>query len=195
MWREPLNFTASPGETILISGPSGCGKSTLLRALACLDPLQGGRLELGGQERSSFSAAQWRKDVRYFVQKLPTQPGFTQTPQDLAERIQSFESHSGPPIAPAARTLIVEWGLEEDKFDQAWDSLSGGEAHRCGLAIALASNPAVLLLDEPTAALDEGSTLLVERSIQAREGATVIVSHSEEQAERIATRRFLLAAQ
>ena len=80
--------------------------------------------------------------------------------------------------------MIVDWGCEEEKFEQNWESLSGGEAHRCGLAIVMACNPKVLLLDEPTAALDEATTLLVERSIVARENGTVIVSHSTEQAER-----------
>ena len=107
--------------------------------------------------------------------------------------MSGLASHHGrEPVAPAARALIVEWGLEEGKFDQSWDALSGGEAHRCGLAIAMASQPAVLLLDEPTATLDHESTLRVEESIRARCGATVIVSHSEEQAGRIATRRVEL---
>jgi len=116
-------------------------------------------------------------------------------PQELAEIITSLGSYNGEPIGPAALTLIVEWGLDPDKFDQSWDSLSGGEAHRCGLAIAMAAQPAILLLDEPTAALDQESALLVESSIQKRKsGCTIIVSHSEEQADRIATRRIDLAA-
>lgn len=108
--------------------------------------------------------------------------------------MNALASHRGEPIAPAARALIVGWGLDEEKFDQSWDSLSGGEAHRCGLAVAMAAQPAVLLLDEPTAALDHESTLKVEESIKARLGATVIVSHSEDQADRIATRCIDLTA-
>jgi len=78
--------------------------------------------------------------------------------------------------------------MQPDKFTQSWDRLSVGEAHRCALACVLACDPAVLLLDEPTAALDEDSALKVEQTIQARQGATIIVSHSSTQVDRIATR-------
>ena len=188
VWLSPLSFCLCPGEVLLVVGPSGSGKSTLLRTLAHLDPLTEGTLSLDGRPRSEYSAREWRHHVRYFCQKLPFQPGFTDTPEQLANKLSIVGLDQQASIGSVAQQLICEWGLPPDKFTQSWDSLSVGEAHRCALAIVIACDPAVLLLDEPSAALDEQSTLKVERSIKARRGATVIVSHSTSQAERIATR-------
>lgn len=188
VWFSPLSLRICPGEVVFVVGPSGSGKSTLLRALAHVDQLQAGELFLDGRPRREYAAREWRHHVRYFCQKLPVQPGFTTTPEALAKKLSEVGFVPNPSIVSEAERIVCEWGLQPEKFTQTWDSLSVGEAHRCALAIVVAADPAVLLLDEPTAALDEESALKVERSITARRGATVIVSHSSTQVDRVATR-------
>jgi len=188
VWSSPLNLRVTPGEVILIVGPSGSGKSTLLRVLAHLDKLESGELFLDGRPRRSYTAREWRHNIRYFCQKLPVQPGFTETPEGLAKKLSEVSVDGRASSVSVAHQLVHEWGMQPDKFTQSWDRLSVGEAHRCALACVLACDPAVLLLDEPTAALDEDSALKVEQTIQARQGATIIVSHSSTQVDRIATR-------
>lgn len=99
-------------------------------------------------------------------------------------------------------------GLAQGKFDQPWLALSGGERQRCAIGVALAlactvdgdgsvddeiwGPPAVLLLDEPTAACDGVSCTAVERSIIASGIATVLITHDERQALRLAHKRLIL---
>ena len=87
------------------------------------------------------------------------------------------------PLAPLLRTM----GLSESLLDRPWAELSGGEAQRCMLAIAMASRPACLVLDEPTSALDEASKLLVEDALRSvAPGCVVMATHDCQQAERAA---------
>jgi ATPase subunit of ABC transporter with duplicated ATPase domains len=83
--------------------------------------------------------------------------------------------------------IAREWDLSERVFDQPWSTLSGGEAQRASLAIALALRPEVLLLDESTSALDEQTTLKVETTLKKMGLPLLMVSHSRDQVNRFCT--------
>jgi ATPase subunit of ABC transporter with duplicated ATPase domains len=83
--------------------------------------------------------------------------------------------------------IAAEWGLPASVFDRPWTTLSGGEAQRASLAIALSSEPRVLLLDEVTAGLDEATEQLVEKSLAACGLPIIMVTHSSEQLHRFCT--------
>ena len=90
------------------------------------------------------------------------------------------------------KDLLQEWGLGASALDMEWNKLSGGEAQRVYLAVAVASRPAVLIMDESTSALDVVSKQKVERSIErlaAEQGMVVLwITHDEEQMERMGGR-------
>jgi ATPase subunit of ABC transporter with duplicated ATPase domains len=88
--------------------------------------------------------------------------------------------------------LAAEWGLAESYFDQSWSTLSGGESQRASLAIALALEPDVLLLDESTSSLDEQATLQVEDTLSRLGIPVVMVSHDSAQIVRFCNRRIEL---
>jgi len=96
--------------------------------------------------------------------------------------------------------IAEEWGVDEDLWDRNWSSLSGGEAQRIALAVAVGLEGAeVLLLDEPTSALDAETMALVETSLQRLVGseestvkAIIWITHSEEQGRRVGTRFLYL---
>ncbi len=172
-----LDELVVPARRILgVAGPNGSGKSTLMRLLAMLeDPAQGsvwfhGRL--CGQNGDAL-----RRDVTLL----------TQEPYLLKRSVAANVAYGLKVRGLRGERETVRWalemvGLDPDSFARrAWYELSGGEAQRVALAARLALRPKVLLLDEPTASLDEESALRIrDASLAAREqwGATLVaVSH------------------
>ncbi len=176
---EPVSFDAKGGECIAIDGASGAGKTVLLRGIADLDPAPG-RVLFAGRERSSYAGPEWRKHVRY----VAAEPGWwaeTARPQ--------FPDMDG------VDELLEGLGLKPGQLDQDLHRLSTGERQRMALARAIIDDPPVILLDEPTAALDQESTTRVEELIKEllKDGRVILfVSHDAAQIERLADRKFLI---
>ncbi|MGO8951991.1 MAG: ATP-binding cassette domain-containing protein [Rhodomicrobium sp.] len=177
----PVSFSLQTGECVAIRGPSGAGKTLLLRAIADLDP-NSGNVRLDGVDRSALPAPLWRQRVGY----LPAEPGW------WADRIgEHFSGWSG------ALALVQRLGLPADAKDWPVARASTGERARLALARALMAAPQVLLLDEPTAALDAASVVAAEALIaeRVRGGLSVLwVTHDAAQAGRVAKRGLLVEA-
>jgi ABC-type iron transport system FetAB ATPase subunit len=179
-----LSFRLKPGQILFFTGPSGCGKSTALRLIANLDPpdADSGSITLGSLTPEELTSPVWRSRVMYVPQSRVSQTG---TPASLFERAAKFAVRAEDPIRLTVEQdllpVCAKIGISEAQAHQEWQQLSGGQAQRASLAIALALQPNVLLLDESTSALDEKATILVEsliREVCANSGTSVIwVSH------------------
>lgn len=197
-----LSAKVQPGEIVAVQGPSGIGKSQLLRLVAGLEGLDdnGGDVALNGKSLTKDfpNLTHWRRQVRYVSQHKIDIPG---TPKQFIERISSFASWrfshgtqmpSGSDMLSTTVDLIREWGLGSNALESEWKSLSGGEAQRVHLAIAVASRPAVLLLDESTSALDLSSKTKVETSIERQSDergvSVLLITHDADQVERMGSR-------
>ncbi len=180
----PLSFAVSSGECLAIEGPSGSGKTRILRAIADLDPGEG-HIFFDGGERREMAPQRWRHLVRYAA----AEPGWwTDTPRG------TFPSSGAS--QPRIERLLAAVGLTEDVLDQPVSYLSTGERQRIALVRALVDEPKVLLLDEPTGALDKGATALVEELIrfQLLAGRSVLIaSHDIGLIDRLAHARLQLA--
>ncbi len=177
----PFDLAVEAGECVAITGASGSGKSLLLRMLADLDPSTGA-VFLDGRERRDFTPPAWRRSVVY----CPADSGWWL--DDVARHFNDL---------PGARSLAARLGLTDGQLDGMVLRLSTGERQRLGLIRALALNPPVLLLDEPTGALDEDSTALVETVLTERLGggtSIVMVTHSAAQAARLGHRHLRMDA-
>jgi ABC-type iron transport system FetAB ATPase subunit len=175
----PFDLTLAAGECLAVTGPSGSGKSLLLRMIADLDPNQG-EVFLDGRERRSFAPSAWRAHVVYNA----AEPGW------WSERVAD---HFRGETRDFARAAAPKLGLAPGLVDGPVVGLSTGERQRLALLRALALNPPVLLLDEPTGALDEESTRRVETVVRERLAAGVaiaMVTHSPEQAMRLGQRHL-----
>ncbi|HIG10995.1 MAG TPA: ABC transporter ATP-binding protein [Planctomycetes bacterium] len=176
-----LDFEVAEGQVLCVRGASGAGKTLFLRQLAGLDPLEAGELSLDGRSPQEWGPQAWRAEVLYIPQQAPILAG---TPAEFAAQLlhlhaQRQRSGDDP------RTLAAGWGLAQTAWDQTWRTLSVGERQRALLATLLARRPRVLLLDEPTAALDPDALERVEESLAAE--TCVWVTHHPEQAARRAT--------
>lgn len=177
---KPTSFSLSAGECIAIQGPSGGGKTLLLRAVADLDTNEG-RLSLDGRDRTTMSGPEWRRLVGY----LPAEPGW------WADTVGKHFSDWATALA-----VVRQLGFSDDAKDWPIARLSTGERLRLALVRALMVGPKVLLLDEPTAALDPASVVTVESLISARINAGLAVmwiTHDFEQAQRVAVRRLVVS--
>jgi tungstate transport system ATP-binding protein len=177
------------GETLAVIGPSGSGKSTLLRLLQFLERPTAGRLWFDDRPIDSEPPLEVRRRVTTVFQR----------PFVLSRSVRAnlaFGLHvRGWSNRPAEIDhLLTALGLASLAHAPA-QSLSGGEIQRVALARALAFDPAVLLLDEPTANLDPRNVRLVEELIRERQaqGVTVVLAtHQIFQARRLAHRAALL---
>ncbi|GAO46995.1 ATP-binding cassette transporter [Saitoella complicata NRRL Y-17804] len=184
---KDVSFSIEEGETIVVRGPSGCGKSTLLKALAQLIIYDEGKPFLNGKAPEQMGIPPWRTLIQYVPQRPPLLPG---TPHDFWNTLTSFSAQrsrqTSEDIYDDPVEIAAQWNVPRNLWTSEFSTLSGGEVQRITLAIAVALNPAVLLLDEPTSALDQENTRLVEETLKGRRSAKVWVTHSPEQAERVA---------
>lgn len=168
------------GECVALSAPSGAGKTRLLRAIADLDP-HDGRVYVDGRECSQWEAPAWRRSVAL-----------------VTADSQWWRDTVGEHFSRAESERLRALGFEPGVMDRPVSHLSSGERQRLALLRVLANGPRVLLLDEPTASLDEENVSRVESLVAAyrREtGAAVIwVSHDTAQGRRVARRRLAIAA-
>ena len=177
-----MSFTLDRGAALAVVGPSGAGKSLLLRALADLDPSEG-EVTLDGAARGSMAAPAWRAKVTY----VAAAPGW------WTDRVGA---HFRPDDRDIAAALFPRLKLPSEAMGWGTDRLSTGEGLRIALARALVQNPRVLLLDEPTAALDAESTAAVEGLLHERleDGLGLIfATHDRRQAGRLARRCLAVA--
>jgi len=175
----PFTFDVHAGECIAIQGPSGAGKSVLLRMLADLDPHDGDAL-LDGRPATSMPAPAWRSAVVYQA----AEPAWWEA---------TARAHFAAADQAFIDGMLAALGLPVELLDTATERLSTGERQRLALVRSLARRPRVLLLDEPTAALDPDGVARVEallRDCLARGMAILIVTHADEQARRLALRTF-----
>ena len=176
---KPASLSLSAGECIAVQGPSGAGKTLLLRAIADLDPNEG-LVTLDGRGRSSIAGPEWRRLVGY----VPAEPGWW---------ADTVGEHFGE--WTAALPFVRDLGFPKETKTWPITRLSTGERLRLALIRALMVRPKVLLLDEPTAALDPASVAAVEALIttRMRAGLAVLwVTHDAGQARRIARRLLLV---
>ncbi|MGA2842548.1 MAG: phosphate ABC transporter ATP-binding protein PstB [Steroidobacteraceae bacterium] len=190
-----INLTLTDRSITAFIGPSGCGKSTLLRVLNrmyALYPNQRaeGEVLIGGKDilGPSVDVAELRYRVGMVFQKA------TPFPMSVFENV-AFGLRLAGGMRRADLKVRVEsalrdaalWDEVKDKLNADGRSLSGGQQQRLCVARCIAVQPEVLLLDEPTAALDPISTLRVEETLQAlrEKYCIVVVTHNLQQAARV----------
>jgi putative ABC transport system ATP-binding protein len=179
---QSVSFEADPGEFLSIVGPSGSGKTTLLAMIGALLTPSEGRIELNGNVLTGLGKAAQarfrRQNVGFVFQANNVLPFLT-----ARENMMIMGDIAGMNRAEATRRanqLLDELGIAE-RAEAVATELSGGERQRVAIGRALMHDPAVILVDEPTASLDsERGQMVVEslvREIKERQKLGIMVTH------------------
>ncbi|PKL46439.1 MAG: ATP-binding protein [Candidatus Riflebacteria bacterium HGW-Riflebacteria-2] len=179
--RGPYTFTVESGQVLGLHGASGAGKTLLLRAIADLES-HDGHLWLDQTACSELSGPQWRRRVAY----LP------------AESLWWYDRVGQHFSAAPESVWLQQLGLAAEVMDWEVNRLSTGEKQRLAILRLLQNRPHALLLDEPTASLDQGSIGRVEEFIlsylRQNSAPAIWVSHDPVQLARVAARRMEILA-
>lgn len=176
-----VNFSADAGEVVLLEGPSGAGKSTLLTIMGALQKPTQGQVFIDGQEINDFNEkrrARLRLEkIGFVLQAYNLVPYLTVEKQfTLVDKVKKEGNLSQEQL----KELLADLDIT-DLVKKYPSELSGGQQQRAAIARALYANPAILLADEPTAALDSGRVAqvgqLFQHLAQSQNKAIILVTH------------------
>ena len=182
------------GRVTAFIGPSGCGKSTVLRALNRMNDLipgctLRGRVVFDGHDlyHPKVDPVEVRRRIGMVFQKPNPFPKTIYENIAFGARINGYKGDMGELVERSLRKAAV-WDECKDKLQQSGFSLSGGQQQRLCIARAIATEPEVILMDEPCSALDPISTLKIEETMHElkRNYTIIIVTHNMQQAVRVA---------
>lgn len=195
---DGFSFTIAEGEAVGLIGPSGIGKSTLAHLIARLIEPDGGRIVFAGQDITGISptraaSAPWRRQIQIIFQEPHAALNPRATVREaVADPLARLGGLRGQALRDAAEAALRRVGLEPALFDRLPHQLSGGQAARVGIARAIALSPALLILDEPTAALDaltEGEIVRLLEDLRRDSGmAMLFISHDPALIRRLCSR-------
>lgn len=190
-----LNFKIYEGEFVAIQGPSGSGKSTLLYLLGCMNPIQDGKVIIGGVDVSALSEdemAVFRNESMGFVfqqfhllAKATVLDNILLSARYPIEKPKDIEAYT-----VRAKQIAAQLGLE-DRLHHGPQELSGGQQQRVAIARALLNDAPIILADEPTGNLDSKSAAIVIeelKKLKSRGKTVILITHDKEiasQADRI----------
>jgi len=194
-----VSFALKPGEAAAITGPSGSGKSSLLYILGALEPPTSGTVSLGGRnpfQLAPGALADFRNgEIGFVFQDHCLLPQCSVLENVLVPTLVGRRSDGDD--GRFARSLVEQVGLT-DRIDHRPGELSGGEKQRVAIARALIRKPRLLLCDEPTGNLDQGSAEAVASLLldlhRRQQNILIVVTHSSKLAAEFPA-RFEIAAQ
>lgn len=186
---DETNFTVEKGEVVVLIGPSGCGKTTTLKMINRLIEQTSGQILIGGEDITKKNVIELRRNMGYVIQQTGLFPHMTI--KENIEIIPVLSKKNHAEIEARTLQLMEMIGLDPDEYLYRYPTqLSGGQQQRIGVARAFATDPEIILMDEPFSALDpitrsQLQDELVELQSQLKK-TIVFVTHDMDEAIKIA---------
>ncbi len=194
---DGIDLEVARGEALTVLGRSGTGKSVLLKLIVGLQQPDAGSIQIGGQEIGGLPLDRLneiRKKIGFLFQQAALYDSLT-VEENVAFPLRRHTDRVEGEHKARVRDLLSRMGMEKD-LDKMPAEISGGMKKRVGLARALALEPEIMLLDEPTAGLDPITAAeiidLIRQLRRAREMSAIVVTHDLRSVEALADRVALL---
>ena len=190
-----FNLSIPQGKIITIIGPSGCGKTTVLKMVNRLIEPDKGTILIGGRDIKELDPVQLRRNIGYVIQQIGLFPHMTI--EENISIVSRLKGESKKQTTKRTEELLTLIGLDAKTFRKRYPhELSGGQQQRVGVARALASDPSIILMDEPFSALDPISRVQLQKELKnlnkQLKKTIIFVTHDIDEALKIADQIILL---
>ncbi len=194
---DAVTFTIPDGEICTVIGPSGCGKTTIMRMINRLHPITSGSIRISGQDVNEMNEIELRRGIGYAIQQVGLFPHMTV--RDNIATVPKLLGWEKSRIDSRVDELLDLVNLEPGTYRHRYPKeLSGGQAQRIGVARAMATDPPVMLMDEPFGAIDPINREVLQDEflkIQAELKKTIVfVTHDIDEAVKMGDKICLLEA-
>ena len=150
---DSISFEIPKGELLVLIGPSGSGKSTTMKMINRMEPHTSGKISISGKDNNSYVASELRRSIGYVIQQIGLFPHYT-IEKNIAI-VPQLNGWSPDKTKSRVHELLELVGMDPKIYANRYPKeLSGGQQQRVGIARALASDPEIILMDEPFSALD-----------------------------------------
>lgn len=150
---DSISFEIPKGELLVLIGPSGSGKSTTMKMINRMEPHTSGKISISGKDNNSYVASELRRSIGYVIQQIGLFPHYT-IEKNIAI-VPQLNGWSADKTKSRVHELLELVGMDPKIYANRYPKeLSGGQQQRVGIARALASDPEIILMDEPFSALD-----------------------------------------
>ena len=188
---KDISFTIPSGQIVVLIGPSGCGKTTCLKMINRLVKISSGKIRIDGKDVMEQDPIELRRNMGYVIQQTGLFPHMTV--KENIEVIPRLEKKDPEEIDRRTEQLMKMVGLDADQYLERYPTqLSGGQLQRVGVARAFATDPDIILMDEPFSALDPITRSQLQDELlflQSKLKKTIVfVTHDMDEAVKIADR-------
>ena len=188
---KDISFTIPSGQIVVLIGPSGCGKTTCLKMINRLVKISSGKILIDGKDVMEQDPIELRRNMGYVIQQTGLFPHMTV--KENIEVIPRLEKKDTEEIDRRTEQLMKMVGLDADQYLESYPTqLSGGQLQRVGVARAFATDPDIILMDEPFSALDPITRSQLQDELlflQSKLKKTIVfVTHDMDEAVKIADR-------
>ena len=174
---DDLSFGVAAGEKAVVSGPSGSGKSSILNMVSGFVTNYSGRIELNGELLSEDNIQKWRSHIAWLPQMNNIGEGTVR--EVLLQPFRFAKNKDRMPQSDAVNQMLKQLKMEKNILDKPYRDISGGQQQRISIAIASLMKKPLMLLDEPTTALDDVSKQAAIQTLLSQDATILSTSHDQ----------------